>query len=385
MGNIVAGNGTSTVVGRIVINNSGTSTIGMPLTGSGSLEVSLWEKGVGGEGQGTLILNAANTYTGSTTIVSGVLMTGVANAVNPSSNVTVNTGAILDLDGCTETFNHLSGYGNINLDNGTLTVGSDNGNTTFNGFISGAGNLSKVGTGTLTLTGNSTFSGTMTISGGTVILSGGGMLQPDSNTTIKVIVNGGGTLILNDTGGNASASRLGGNGTVNIVLAGGELKLLGSSSSPITENFGTLTLGSGSSTVTVIPYVNNPHFTTLSGSGLDRKSGATVLFRGTGLGTSGAGAVANIMFSTNPVTGNISSTPNIGNTTCAILPYALGDTSATGSGFEAAGPTAGGFVTYDTNGIRLLKTTEFVMPLREPISRPHNTRTKTSIYPEAPT
>ena len=44
-------------------------------------------------------LAAANTYTGATTINAGTLSLGVANAVGPSSALTVAAGATFDLAG----------------------------------------------------------------------------------------------------------------------------------------------------------------------------------------------------------------------------------------------------------------------------------------------
>ena len=71
----------------------------------------------------------------------------------------------------------LSGTGNLALqDNAatpnpvTLTVGGNGANSTYAGLLSGAGNLNKVGAGTLALA-----NGASTFSGGTII--GGGVLD----------------------------------------------------------------------------------------------------------------------------------------------------------------------------------------------------------------
>ena len=67
----------------------------------------------------------------------------------------------------------MSGAGNVSLANGiTLTTG-DGGDDIFSGIISGAGNLIKVGSGTLTLSGiNNSYTGTTTISAGAFTVSG---------------------------------------------------------------------------------------------------------------------------------------------------------------------------------------------------------------------
>ena len=66
----------------------------------------------------------------------------------------------------------MSGAGNVELASGiTLTTG-DTGNDEISGVISGAANLTKAGSGTLTLSGTNTFTGDLTISAGTVTMTG---------------------------------------------------------------------------------------------------------------------------------------------------------------------------------------------------------------------
>ena len=68
--------------------------------------------------------------------------------------------------------------GNLGLqDNATvpiaLTVGGNNGNSTYAGVLSSPGALTKVGTGLLTLIGSNTYSGNTTVSGGTLQVGDG--------------------------------------------------------------------------------------------------------------------------------------------------------------------------------------------------------------------
>ena len=92
--------------------------------------------------------------------------------------------AILDIAGFSPTFNGLSnsGSGSSTVDNSvaggpyTLTVGANDATSTFSGAIkntSGAVNLVKTGTGTLTLSDANAYAGATTISNGTLIAAGG--------------------------------------------------------------------------------------------------------------------------------------------------------------------------------------------------------------------
>ncbi len=120
----------------------------------------------------------------------------------------------------------------------TLTLGTDNSTTTFNGvFGDGAGGalgLTKVGTGTFTVTGVNTNTGTVTVNGGTLALSGSGSFGNASrviaNATLDVSAAGG-TLTLN------SGQTLGGTGNV----AGAVVASAGSTVSP-GSSVGTLTV-----------------------------------------------------------------------------------------------------------------------------------------------
>jgi len=65
----------------------------------------------------------------------------------------------------------LTGAGNIVTGTGALTIAQD-GNSTYDGVISGTQGLVKTGAGTLSLPANQTFSGTATVNGGTLAIGG---------------------------------------------------------------------------------------------------------------------------------------------------------------------------------------------------------------------
>ena len=153
-------------------------------------------------GTGTLVLGGVNTYTGATAINAGTLTTSVANALAPTTAVTVASGATYNLNSFSNTIGSLAGAGAVTLGSATLTTG-DSTNTTFAGVVSGSGNLTKVGTGTMTLSGANTATGTLSLNAGTVQLGASGVLAAASTLAFnggRFAVGGGFT----DTVGNLS-------------------------------------------------------------------------------------------------------------------------------------------------------------------------------------
>ncbi len=131
-------------------------------------------------GTGTATLTAANTYTGVTSIIFGTLQVGAMNAIPSMSDVFVQNGATLDLDGHGDTIGALWGAGIVTdsvAGMATLTVGATNDSANFTGIIqdgSGTVALTKTGAGAETLTGANTYSGLTTISTGTLQVGNGG-------------------------------------------------------------------------------------------------------------------------------------------------------------------------------------------------------------------
>ncbi len=194
---------------------SGTRTINVANTGGSSTTFSGVISGSGGltkGATGTLILsNAANTYSGNTTISGGTLRAGVANAIPSGSgkgNVVLDGGAsaagTFDINGLDVSINGLAGttgtvLGKV-LNNvagtKTLTVGSNDATADFAGVIGGGTGviaLSKVGAGTQTLSGANVYQGNTTINGGTLAIGNVGALGSAGGGTVTV---NGGTLAL---------------------------------------------------------------------------------------------------------------------------------------------------------------------------------------------
>jgi autotransporter-associated beta strand protein len=111
----------------------------------------------------------------------------------------------------------IEGAGNYVLGNKSLTVGSNNLSTEVSGVISGAGgSLTKVGTGTLTLSRNNSYTGGTTISAGVLQIGNGGAtgtfgtgnvvnnaalwINRSNNYTIDAVISGTGEVQQNGTG-----------------------------------------------------------------------------------------------------------------------------------------------------------------------------------------
>jgi autotransporter-associated beta strand protein len=224
----------------------GTLTMTTALTGANSLVMD-----GNGTTAGTVVLGATNTYTGVTTVNSGTLQAGAANAIGSNSAVTVASGATLDLNGNNTALGSLSGAGTVRFGTttagnpltNTLTVGGNNTSTVFTGNMTVAGGtggaLVKTGTGTLELTGTSAHTGGTTISQGTLAFSqasgiGTGLLTVNSGATaavgyaldqallnritsgsagvVALAANSGNTLDFSSSGANLSALSLGATG-----------------------------------------------------------------------------------------------------------------------------------------------------------------------------
>jgi autotransporter-associated beta strand protein len=141
-------------------------------------------------GGGILILAATNSYTGPTQVHEGFMRLGAPDVIPDLSPLSVSNNpnpATFDLNGYNETVGSLSANGKITLGAGRLTVGADNTPQTFSGIISGAGGLTKSGTGTQTLSGANSYTGQTIVSGGGLTLGASGVIADTSS----ILVNGG--------------------------------------------------------------------------------------------------------------------------------------------------------------------------------------------------
>ena len=246
----------------LTLDGAGTGNMYMAILGTGSVTKN---------GSGTWALNpfvdggsTANSYSGATTINSGTLQAGGANALSGSSAVTLaNTaGVALNLNGYNNTVASLSGGGSTGgnlIGGGTLTTGSDNTSTTFAGAILGA-SIDKVGTGTLTLSSTASNAGSLTVDAGVLDLTG--QLYNAFSGAVTT-VNSGATLRLYSWGFN-SADGLGLVGAYygNVVLNGGTIDMAAAGGSYGSRG---LTTGAGGGTLNALNTSGSWYFDSWAG------------------------------------------------------------------------------------------------------------------------
>ena len=329
-------------------------------------------------GTGTMILAAANTYSGDTTINQGVLRISNSAALGKAPGTTiVNSGGELQLLGNisigtredisltgtgaggpgSAAIRNISGgnqfNGSITLQDaaGVVRINSDSGSLAFlgnitedgtsdkiltfggkgsievSGVIAGGTNiaLAKDGTGTLTLSGNNSFAGPATITGGVVVLTGNGgisLLRPGVRAASAGITVSNGTLTLDNTLANKN-DRI---GNRQVTLNGGTFNFIhGATSANFTETIGgTLILNSGNSTIRTDASAAGGR-SILTFNELVRVPGATVNFVGN---PSSANDDNNIRFNLQ-ASGPIGAWATVGGT--AFATYSAGKASGTDS------------------------------------------------------
>lgn len=168
---------------RTITNNStGNRTFSGIISGSSGAGLTF-------NGIGNTTLSGANTYNGTTTLNGGTLSLNSSNALQ---NSTLNTGAsgsqvVNFIVAGTNTYNlgGLAGADNLSLGANSISVGSNNADTTYTAAISSTGGgLTKVGTGALTLSGANTYTGTTTVNSGTLALGSAGSIA--SSSVLKI-------------------------------------------------------------------------------------------------------------------------------------------------------------------------------------------------------
>lgn len=255
---------TNAATGFVAFNASstaGTSTI----SNSGSL--SFVNSATAGSATITTELFATTTFTGTST--------------GGNARFITNNGGTFDISGLTSTgmtAGSIEGLGSYVLGAKTLTTGSNNLSTLVDGVISGAGGgLTKVGTGTLTLTGGNNYTGATTVSGGTLALSGFGIISGSSLVTVDARLD-----ISGITGSFAPITTLAGSssgvvnlGTKGLFITNGSTEFAG-----VIQGTGGLEVGGGTQTL----------------SGVNTYSNVTQIDTGSTLALKGGGSIASSLY-----------------------------------------------------------------------------------------
>jgi autotransporter-associated beta strand protein len=201
-GNVAINGG---VVSELVFDRSDNVTFGGLISGTGSLQQI---------GSGTLILPNANIFSGGTFILSGTVAVG--------NDFSLGSGFVGLVHGAKLAFTQ----NGLNIPNaiflgvaaGTIDTGANT--ETLSGVISGADDLTKIGSGTLILTAINTYSGPTNIDAGTLDVTGS--IAKSSLTTVGkgAALTGSGTIGAVQI--NAGGMLAPGNGTpgTSLVIAG---------------------------------------------------------------------------------------------------------------------------------------------------------------------
>lgn len=311
-------------------------------------------------GAGTLTLSGSNTYTGTTTISGGVLAAGNANALGGGS-ITL-AGGTLQFTAASAGQDWASRFKNSAA---AIALDTNGQNVSLAGAIdnTNVGGLTKLSSGTLTLTGNNTYTGATTVNGGALVLGGNGALT--SNLIVGDPAGSAGTVFI--TGGTVAVSsgffRIGASGSGTLNQSGGLVTFsnaaalptigrLAGSTGQMTVSSGTFRLTNSNSAIQVGADLGSNGTLTVSGNGLiDTGTSSGNVLRiialngqGTGVVNLDGGTLRTRQIDTTG-TGAASSTFNFNGGTVV----ALASNATFMQGLTAASIKAGGAL-IDTNG-----------------------------------
>lgn len=273
-------------------------------------------------GDGTLILNGVNTYSGGTKLAGGTLSVSAdQNLGDASSGLAIDGGALALTQSFDSTRDVIIGAGGAVIDTATAST------NVFTGLISGTGGLTKHGAGTMVLGEDASYSGGTLISAGTLQIGNGGdrgnILGDISNNGILAFDRSDNYEFSGTISGSGNVRHIGGGVTTlsginsysggTSVTGGGVLSVsqdlnLGAVSGGVTLDNSTLLLTSGFSTgraITIGPNggtvqtmsgQTNTLLGNMSGSGALTKSGdGTLVLSGTNTHTGGTFVMGGVL------------------------------------------------------------------------------------------
>lgn len=224
--------------GTLSFNRSDSKTYSGNISGTGSVQQN---------GSGTLILSGTNSYSGGTTISAGTLQVASDDKLGMASGGVTLDGGTLSLAGMITSGRSYT----VTSRNGTIDTGANT--DTISGVVSGAGQLTKAGSGTLVLTGTNSYSGGTTISAGILQLGNGGA----SGSISGDVVNNG-TLVFNRSDASTFSGAVSGSGS--LEQSGTGRTILTGANTYTGDTFidrGVLQVGDGGASGTISNTVTN--------------------------------------------------------------------------------------------------------------------------------
>lgn len=340
-------------------NGTNTLTIGAggitALSGSGSANISA-NVSVGTTAQTWTDNNATTTETLGGTYATGDVVSTTVDGVTVSYTVLsgdTNQSVAIALANAINSNASLAGLVNATYNGGTIniagyqgvptatfsTTGAETGSVvngsaiTISGSISGSGNLTLAGTGSVqTPSGQFIFSGADSYSGAITLLNANTSLTLGGNGTLTSATGlnlGGGTVFMLDNTGTNVVNRLA--ATLPVNSNGGTINLLGSSTAATADQIGALNLNTGLTNVNVTPGSGNT--ATLTVASLNRLAGAGVNFSSTGtIALTNPGPLPNGIIGSWATIGNLNNNGNLDFATVSggiVVPYTGYDTNVT--------------------------------------------------------
>lgn len=183
--------------------------------------------------QESFTLDAGKSLSFATATIASGTTVAVAGGTLTGGTLTLN--GTLAAGGLNQSFGGLTGTGTVNLaTNSVLTVGENNASSTFSGTTAGNGSLTKVGTGTLTL------SGVLGHTGNTIVQAGTLDFAPASGTqTVVSPISGGGNVSKSGAGTTVLSGNNAYTGTTTVnngILRAGSNTAFGSNSAVTLAN-----------------------------------------------------------------------------------------------------------------------------------------------------
>ena len=173
-GNMSIGSGTAGL-DRFILNGSGgtiltsdTGGVARTVTISAGISETGGARGLTFAGSGTTVLSGSNSYTGTTTIAGGALSLGGTNALAGGGNVTFSGGTLQS--GSNNTLDYSS---RIVSSGSAIAIDTNSQAVTWAGNVASTntGGLTKLGSGTLTLSASNAYTGNTRVNAGTLVLS----------------------------------------------------------------------------------------------------------------------------------------------------------------------------------------------------------------------